>query len=265
VLAYIDESGDPGTRGHGSRWLVLAAAMMADADKLATRAAVEQALKKAHGGRRSILHFTEMSHDDKRGCIELLKRAPWTGTIVAADTTKVHSDSRLVEPQFQYNYVARYIVERISARGTELGEPATIYFECGRHLRLSDFQQYIARLIEQGRPEIDPAVVAPGRIHQLAKKDEPLLSVADALAHAAFRALEPHRTWRHYERAYLDALIPKLWHGPMGARQSLRRWGLVLMPTALWHSEFVRDYPWLRELLDTSHEVAPSGGLDQQS
>lgn len=251
MLAYIDESGDPGTRGHGSRWLVLAAAMIADADELATRAAVEQALKKAHGGRRPILHFTEMSHDDKRGSIELLKQAPWTGTIVAADTTKVHPDSRLVEPRFQYNYVARYVVERISARATELGEPATIHFECGRHLHLPDFRQYIARLIEQGRPEINPAVVAPDRIHQLAKKDDPLLSLADALAHGAYRALEPHRKWGLYEPAYLDALIPKLSRGPMGARQSLRRWGLVLMPTALWHSEFVRDYPWLRELPDT--------------
>ena len=41
MIAYIDESGDEGTDGKGSRWLILGCAMVSDSALVATRVPVD--------------------------------------------------------------------------------------------------------------------------------------------------------------------------------------------------------------------------------
>lgn len=244
MLAFIDESGDAGTAGRGSRWLVFGCAMVADKDAVRTRAACAHACAIATTGRKNWLHFVDMSHDDKHGAIGVLTRPPWEGLIVASDTSEILPGSRLGDPSSQYRYAARYVIERVSARATELDETATIVFE---HRRSFDFQgllDYVELLSGRSGSGIDPNRVDRGRISQMAKGSDEILCIADALAYAGFRALEPQRLWKRYERSYLDALVPKLWRGPKG-KEDLHSWGFVLMPTPLYGTKFVREYPWL--------------------
>jgi hypothetical protein len=221
--------------------------MVSDADAAATRQVVQNACVRAGRGRHKWIHFKDMSHDDKHGCIAIFTQAQWDGVIVASDTTRVNIDSLLGRPRVQYNYAARYVVERISARAAELGEPATIYFEHRRNFDLDDFRKYMQRLISQGAPRINSRWIDPRRIYQMPKGQDEVLCVADALANAGYRALEPDRYWGRYERSYLKALVGKLWRGPARER-NLHQWGLVLMPTALWGTVFTQDYPWLLAL-----------------
>jgi hypothetical protein len=102
LFAYIDDSGDEGTQGRGSRWLVFGCAMVSDNELAATRQ-VAQAACAALGGRRPRwIHFKDMSHDDKHGVIEILKKGAWEGVIVASDTTQ--AQSMLTKSRYQYNY-----------------------------------------------------------------------------------------------------------------------------------------------------------------
>ena len=243
MIAYIDEAGDIGTGGNGTRWFVFGCVMVADAnvDEMRTRAhAAEQIV-----GRD--LHFRDLSHDDRIGVIEFLRDAPFMGVIVATDTTKTRRDSALAYPPLQHNYAARFVVERISRYAQELGEPATVYFEHRRGFDYSGFDRYITRLINDPDEHwLDSNYLSPGRINRMRKNDDPILGVADGLAYAGFRALEPHRKWKSYETSYLDRFTPSLWRGP-ASDENIRTWGVVLMPTML-RTEFGQEYPWLESL-----------------
>jgi len=246
MLAFIDESGDEGTGGRGSRWLVFGCAMVSQQEAVPTKNTARTAAALATTGRQRWLHFVDMSHDDKHGAIDVLCLGRWHGVIVATDTSALLPGSRLKDPGSQYRYAARYVIERISAYASELREPATIFFEHRRSFDFGALLRYIDLLRTAGG-RIESQWIDPARISQLGKGTDETLCIADALAYAGFRALEPHRLWKRYERSYLDALMPRLWRGPTG-RENLHTWGLVLMPTSLWGSKFVREYPWLRAL-----------------
>ena len=248
MLAFIDESGDQGTLGKGSRWLVFGAVMVSDADASDVRAVVNSVVPRlAGGGQRKAIHFTDMSHDDRRGCLTVLASAPWLGSVIASDTTSVRDGSLLYIPRLQYNYTAKYAIERISARGAETGEPATIFFEDRANFDLDEFREYIARCLAQRDARLDPKIIDPSRIHQMPKGADAILCMSDALAFSAFRALEPHRVWGHQETSYLETVKSKLWRGP-AARENVHKWGFLLRPTDLLESVFRREYPWINAL-----------------
>ncbi len=246
MKAFIDESGDEGTAGKGSRWLVLSCVMVADADVAAVKQQAEAACMMAGRGQRKWLHFKHLNHDDRRGAISMFAGAPWWGTIVASDTTKLTPTTYLRQPRYQFNYAARYVVERVSKMAEALGEPASVYFEARRNFDLVGFRRYIGKLLSNGEPRLNPEWISPQRIYQMAKGIDETLCIADGLANAAYKALEPHRVWGHYETAYLELFKPMLWKGPTGA-ENIHEWGFILMPTSLWDS-FVKEYPWVLDL-----------------
>ena len=246
MIAYVDESGDLGTRGRGSRWFVLGCAAIKDADAAATREAVKEGADIAGQPDPGRLHFTSMSHDNKMGTLELLADAPWTGIIVASDTTKIHPRSALADPTYHYNYTARYMIERVSRLAAEVNEPATVYFERRKGAEFSKFLRYIEILQSRGDLVFESARLTIDRIMEMPKGNDPLLCVADGLAHACFRALEPDRRWKRLERSYLNALLPRIWRGPSNA-PDIHRWGMTLTPTRRRES-FMEEHPWIKTL-----------------
>ena len=106
--AYIDESGDEGTAGRGSRWLTFGVVCVADAHV----ADLEELARTAQTavGKGKPIHFNEMTHPDRKGVARLLgiAAAPWVGIIIASDTQKVQPGSHLKHPRYQYNYALRY-------------------------------------------------------------------------------------------------------------------------------------------------------------
>ena len=247
MKAYIDESGDEGTINKGSRWLLFGCAMIADSDLEATRGTVQLACTIAPNKRNpKTLHFKDINHDDKRGLISVISKGPWSGVVVASDTTMVHANSWLAKPIIQYNYAARYVIERVSMKASILKEPATIYFEARRNFNLKAFREYIDLLLYRGDHRLNPDWISPERIHIMEKGVDECLCIADGLANAAYKALEPHRTWGTFETAYIEGFKPALWMGPPG-EENLLEWGFVLMPTPAFEG-FVMEYPWIINL-----------------
>lgn len=245
MRAYIDESGDPGTRGSGSRWLALGCVMLAEGAAPAVEAAVRRARGMvAESGRKEErnLHFKKLQHDDKVGALDLMAAEPWTGVVVAFDKSKITPGSRLNVPQTLYNYAARFLIERVADYAERVREPAHIHFERSRVFDLDEFTGYINRVKSQDEANANFRLINPELMRVIQKGDAPELEIADGVAHAAFRALEPHRKWGHLEPRYMRIVMPKLLRGKTHGRIGGN--GLVLMPTE--NLEAFRDeYSWL--------------------
>ena len=244
MYAYIDESGDPGTNRKGSRWLVFGCVMVADGDIEEVQSVVQSIRNRANPQSGKHLHFRDVSHDDKVGTLNLMAEMPWTGVILASDTTK----TRIADPQLFYDATAADVIERVLAYAQELQETANIYFESSQSLHLEVVyslisESYSAQWTRTGEhPETNSQSVAAYQIREMRKGDAHGLDIADGLAHAAFRALEPNRKWGHFEPVYLNILAPRLWKGPSNA--ALEGWGLTLAPAELAR-HFREEYPWL--------------------
>jgi hypothetical protein len=118
--------------------------------------------------------------------------------------------------------------------------------ESGR-FNVGEFIGYMRKLQARDDPRITWSRFDPGSIVTRRKREEPLLCIADGLAHAGFKALEPDRRWGQCETAYLLGTVrDQLWQGPAGDR-SLRKYGFVLMPTNE-RGAFQKEYTWLVEL-----------------
>ena len=242
MRAYIDESGDPGTRGSGSRSLALGCVMIADKDVSAVESAVQKARLLVGGPRLKNLHFKRMSHDDKIGVLNLLAVEPWAAAIVANFKSYNRRSAALAQPGLLYNYTARYLLERVSDYAKVAGETVEVYFEHSHALDANEFKNYMNTLVARSNSRIDGRFIRPYLMRTLAKGDAPGLDIADAIAYSAHRALERNPKWGHYETAYLNILMPKLLRGAANGR--LVGEGLVLMPTDSLHN-FRQEHPWI--------------------
>lgn len=240
MKVYIDESGDPGTRGAGTRWLLFGAVVLRDNDVEQVSSVLDTVSGLVSDGKR--LHFSDMkSHISKKGAYKYLSYMDWTGIVVASDTTMARNDKGLGEPTKAFNYPLRYLLMRISWLAKLRGEVPDIYFD-DRHYRfnLPAFKDYMARFRGDGAFEWD--YLDMDRF-SLAKSDtQPPICLADGLAHAAFNALQPDRHGNH-EMSYLDFWKARLWRRP-GA---ITRNGFAMLPLSE-AATFKAEYPWLESL-----------------
>lgn len=247
MKAYVDESGDEGTGGNGSRWLVFACIIDTSpqgdlstfVDLAASKIQRNQAVKR-------LPHFQDLQHRDKKGILDLYAQASWDGIAVASDTQQVLPGSGLSKPTVHYNYVLRHVLERASQRARQAGEELTFVLEARRNFDLEAFRRYIAlvRAKRQGR-HMCWEMVAEERILVALPAQEPNLCVADAVAHAVFKALEPDHEWGDYEMAYAEKVRTHLWRGP-GTQPQLLGHGLTFMPISMT-AAFLAQYPWVTD------------------
>lgn len=242
--AYVDESGDPGTNRKGSRWLVFGCVMVAESVLQEVQSGVQDVRNRVSPSIGKPLHFRDLPHDDKVGALNLMADMPWTGVIVASDTTR----TRIHDPQLLYAATAGYVIERVFAYARELNETASITFESSGNLHLEELASLVQlaslaqAMLTREQSATGANAIPPYQIQEMAKGGTHGLDIADGLAHAAFRALEPNRKWGHFESAYLNILKPRLWRAPTNT--SLDGRGLTLMPTEMT-GHFREEHPWL--------------------
>lgn len=150
--------------------------------------------------------------------------------MVGSDTQRIRPGSYLRKPEYQYNYPLRYLIERACRHAAAAHERLTVVIEARRNFDLGEFRAYIALLRTRYDPHFDWAYFNEDDVHVSMKDQEPVLCVADAVAHGMFKALEPDPEWGHFEMAYAEKVRPKFWRGPDG--KSLLDNGLTLMPVS---------------------------------
>lgn len=197
MRAWVDESGDAGTGGAGSQWLVLVAVCCPERDVPALTAAISTLCSRLPPGALAATSFSRLSHDAKRGFLAAAAGldADWQARAVAFDTRRLVVGP-LSRPNLLYNYAFRWALEQAVNCAAQIREPAEVAFE--RQTRTGDparLLDYVRRLERLQVSTIDWALFGADRLYPIGKGEEPGLFLADAVAHAVYRALEPDARW----------------------------------------------------------------------
>lgn len=259
LTVRVDESGDAGTGGRGTRWLVLAAAAETGApgELLSSVEAIN-----VQRGRNAdaLLHFAQIrSGVAKHAAYIALSQAPFTAIVIASDTRTIRGGRTFGRgnPQFHYRYALRYMLERASQMAWISGRELEFVIEESSHFDLESFQEYVDLLKARsvgGDSRMRWDVIASERIRTASKSEDPLLGVADGVAHAYFLALEPDQRSRIVMPAYGDMLQPRLWRGPTDG--PILRSGFTFIPTPETE-HYLLEFPHVRKWAVEGIQVAP--------
>ena len=186
LRAYVDESGDRSCSATASRFFVMTAAVMSDAERPAVQGrlgAIRHLLSKPPG---TVLHFSEniRTHEQRvRVCQELASLTGLSLLSVVLCTQHVAPTAQLArDPQTVYLYTLRYTLERISWIARDRNEKVIITFAHVRRFPRQVMVDYLD-LLRQISTQIKWEFIQDVRINQPGTLE--LLQVADVAAAAA--------------------------------------------------------------------------------
>lgn len=265
LRVFVDESGDPGPGGEGrsTRWLVFAGVAAIGADDDLRHFATElRWTVMQQPGRAGPLHFSKLSGAKKLPAFMRLAAAPMQVIVAAADTTNAAEAPGLQDPQNQYRFALKYVIERASWLAEMQQRPLELVIEQSAHVSIESVREYVARLRRNphsgrfGRWKW----VDESRIRMAGKDDQPQLWLADGAAHAFFQALEDDPIAGEPVPIYADLLQPLLWPGADG--RGIQWNGFTFIPTQRT-GDFVQEFPWIKRWIVEQEQV--TGALRQQN
>ena len=257
---HVDESGDPGIRGNGTRWLVFAGVAELPGPPALRRYMHD--LRTLLGRQETEpLHFRKLSSNQKVAAYIRLAAAPLAAIVVASDTAAAPPGGEPSNAGNQYRYALSFLLERASLLAASRGRPLDFVVERSHHMTIDSFEQYVARL-SSGFPRsfrgggrlMQWSTVEQGRIRAANKEDEPELWAADGVAHAFHLALEHGQLRDGIEPIYADILQPRLWRGP--SSDQIERFGFTFMPTSL-AGKFFDENEAIRTWVVDQQQIAP--------
>jgi hypothetical protein len=248
LTVYVDESGDAGTLGRGTRWLVLAGVAETGAPGALRNTLVDIAQRLRQEGPLAV-HFSRIRNASvQHAALATLANEDFTTIVVASDTRRVRLGDGLAEPNVQYRYALKLLFERASQLAAHRGCQLDFVVEASGHFDVEAFRQYLLR--SKGRPSPQDRtiwdVVDISRVRTISKNGELLLSAADGVSYAFLRALEPPPGWNVATPQLAELFQRHLWTGRLGSR--VLHNGLTFVPTPETPA-FLREYPHLRRLL----------------
>ena len=254
LRAFIDESGDAGTGGKGSRWLVIACVL--DLGAPGELAAHLDAIREVAQRQRAFLHFADMkSLSRKLVAYQMLAAAPLSTIIVAIDTAAICPGQRLARPGRLYRYGVLLALERASRIAAALGRPFEVTIEGSDYLDVERFRRQLERLrtVPEAMPEMRWDMLDPAAVGVAGKHGEFLLGAADGAAHAFYRAIEPAFAGDPTAAMYADILLPTLWRGPDDSR--IFRNGFAFAPPSRAHA-YLNEIEVLQRWLGEQRQIA---------
>jgi hypothetical protein len=165
--------------------------------------------------------------------------------------TKQRSDVPSRTTGGRYFRLLGYSLERISDRASRIGEVAEVIIESSQYLdsggKLYDFRNYIEQGIRTGALNINAELVPRPNIqtfpkHEIKERKLESLWMADALAHAGWRALEPRGIRDQREPTLLREIATHLWGWNQPDGVGLFDNGLVLRPRWAQMEWLFEDY-----------------------
>ena len=254
--AVIDESGDAGTGGKGTRWLVIA--LVLDEGGPGELAALLQRIKAEHAKAKQALHFTEMRNVRRKlDAYRQLAEAPMSVIIVAIDTWAIPPGHVLARPRQLYLYGVTLALERASEAAAASSKQLSLAIERSSSLGADETLARINDPSPERRrawPRMQWDAIRSAEIKSVGKGDDMRLSAADAAAHAYFRALEPAYRADLTAAMYADLLHPRLWRGLDGGQ--IGRNGFVFAPPGR-AEEYINSSTLIEHWLVAQKQGAP--------
>lgn len=183
--AYIDEAGDLGIN-RGTTWFVLSGVIVEKRDETHIRATINSIKTRLN---IQEIHLRKISDFNKRAFIvSELSGEPFTYMNVLVDTTKFDL-SRIPDSNVAYNYICKYLRQRISSFLESTGKTADIVLSARGTKRDGELIQYITeKLLPYPTNRIDAAVF--GKVSAKPASSWDLLQLADVCATTIFLTYE---------------------------------------------------------------------------
>ncbi len=242
--AYIDESGDEGTGGKGTKWFVITALIASQEEATALGYTYHRIKQRINLGANKILHWSELSHPRRKAVIEELATRNFTICSVLVDTQ--HQDIVNSKPKLAgrrlYFYTFRRLVERITWYGADKGSKVRLYPENKAGIKYDELNGYLDYIQSQPDCEIRKGCILG--VNPKAKPQSNLLQLADCVCGAIQNAVE--FKYGVIEDSYLLALQDKLYR----RGNKVFGYGIKFMPhkSGLIPQLLSETYKWLNGL-----------------
>lgn len=204
-IAYIDESGDDAINKHNdkngsSHWFVLSA-FIVRASRDIELPKIRTDILKQLGINRQDLHMNLIrKQDNKRYVAKCISEIPSRYiSIISNKYSIIHSKRKDLydEKNTYYNYMGRYLIERISwccsklRRGVPEGNgKVKIVFSKRGGMSYSHFREYLEKLKTEKDSNINWNVIDIDCIDAKAHSERAGLQIADVIAYSLFKSVE---------------------------------------------------------------------------
>jgi len=244
MYAYIDESGDEGTGGKGTKWFVITALIANQEEATALGHSYHRIKQRINLSADKVLHWSELSHPRKKAVTEELVNNDFSICSVLVDTQ--HPDIVNTNPRLQgrrlYFYTFRRLVERITWYCDDKGYKVRLYPENKGGIKYEELNGYLDYIQSQPDCEIREDCILG--VKPKAKSQSNLIQLADCVCGAAYNAVE--YKYGVIEDSYLLMLKDKLYK----RSGKVFSYGLKFMPhkSILIPQSLAGTYKWLNSI-----------------
>jgi hypothetical protein len=245
MYAYIDESGDEGTGGKGTKWFVITALITNQKEATALGNTYHQIKQRINLGADKVLHWSELSHLRKKAVTEELANNDFSICSVLVDTQ--HQDIVNTSPKLKgrrlYFYTFRRLVERVTWYCDDKGCKVRLYPENKGGIKYEELNGYLDYIQSQPDCEIRKGCILG--VKPKAKFQSNLIQLADCVCGAVYDAVE-YKKYDVLEDSYLLMLKDKLYRRD----SKLFGYGIKFMPhkSKLVPQLLAGTYKWLNTI-----------------
>lgn len=233
---YVDEAGDRGWGGSSSSIFNLSAVMIRDSDADNLKDLRNSLCVDLGKPPNTVLHWSEniKTHGARKFVSTTLGGAPITvANVVVHKKSLMGSGTALTDPDKQYNYAVRRLLERVSWHVDELGGEAIITFAHIRRFPYEKLNAYFDVLKSVGS-KVRWTAIRKWKIDQ--PNRIPLLQISDIAAGCTHSAFRPDK-FGAYEAEYLMNLVPTIY---MRRPAHVSSYGMNLVGS----NGCTAEYPW---------------------
>jgi len=240
IYAYIDESGDEGIGGKGTKWFIITALIANQREAAELGSTYHRIKQRINLGAEKILHWSELSHLRKKAVTEELANNNFSICSVLVDTQ--HQDIVNTSPKLKgrrlYFYTFRRLVERITWYCDDKGCKVRLYPENKGGIKYEELNGYLNYIQSQPDCQIRKSCILG--VKPKSKSQSNLLQLADCVCGVVQNAVE-HK-YSVIEDSYLLTLKDKLYR----RSGKVFGYGLKFMPhkSALIPQSLAGTYKW---------------------
>jgi len=253
-LAYVDEAGDEGfsfDKG-SSDWFILSAAVTRRENDMEVVRLVDDVRAKLKKDHRFMLHFKELSHQQRLFLVDLVGKARLRLVNIAIHKPSLEEKEKFAEKSRLYFYAMRLLLERLSWLCRDHSRPweaadgkIKIVMSNRSSMSYDELREYLNRLKVQSESQdirIDWKHIEPSLVISQPARNLMGLQIADAVAGSVYSALQKS-AFGFIEDRYLRMLSKVFYR----ARGRTNGYGIKFYPSKA--EELVKEdqlFAWFR-------------------
>lgn len=211
AFLLVDESGEEGFSETSSEWFILGGALQRGRDAQKARAMYNEFREETRRDANWYFHFHKQEHDARLKFIEKVSASPYEGIGILFHKRSISKHDNFRKKYFLYFYALRFLIEKASTWAKYVAnEPLFLILSSRGGLEKENVEEYL-QTVKSSSFVLDNMLwdyFCHDDIKIAENKDYIGLQVADCVAGAICRAVEPHKTFKTLEDRYIKDLSP---------------------------------------------------------